>query len=77
MNAQARQWCEGAASTGAGRRTGLSVREAFHAEQANLLALPEREYALAERRAVTVGKTPYVRFDLTTTRCRTPMCAEP
>ena len=42
----------------------MSVREAFHAEQANLMALPEREYALAERLAVTVGKTPYVRFDL-------------
>ena len=60
LNAQARQWCEGAASD---RRwpqdPGLSVREAFHAEQANLLALPEREYALAERLAVTVGKTPW------------------
>ena len=42
----------------------MSVREAFHAQQANLLALPEREYALAERLAVTAGKTPYVRFDL-------------
>ena len=65
MNAQARLWCEGAASD---RRwpqdPALSVREAFLAEQANLLALPEREYALAERRAVTAGKTPYVRFDL-------------
>lgn len=65
LNAQARLWCEGAASD---RRwpqdPGLSVREAFHAEQVNLLALPEREYALAERLAVTVGKTPYVRFDL-------------
>ena len=27
-------------------------------------ALPEREYALGERLAVQVGKTPYVRFDL-------------
>lgn len=65
LNAQARQWCEGAASD---RRwpqdPALSVREAFHAEQASLMALPEREYALAERLAVTVGKTPYVRFDL-------------
>ena len=65
LNAQARLWCEGAASD---RRwpqdPGLSVRQAFHAEQANLMALPEREYALAERRAVTAGKTPYVRFDL-------------
>ena len=60
MNAQARLWCEGTASD---RRwpqdAGLSVREAFQAEQANLLALPEREYALAERVAVTVGKTPW------------------
>jgi len=65
LNAQARLWCEGAASD---RRwpqdPALSVRQAFHAEQAKLLALPEREYALAERRAVTAGKTPYVRFDL-------------
>ena len=65
LNAQARLWCEGTASD---RRwpqdTALSVLEAFHAEQANLMALPEREYELAERRAVTVGKTPYVRFDL-------------
>ena len=65
LNAQARLWCEGPASD---RRwpqdPALSVREAFHAEQANLLALPEREYALAERLAVTAGKTPYVRFDL-------------
>ncbi len=65
LNAQARLWCEGTASD---RRwpqdPDLSVREAFQAEQALLLALPEREYELAERRAVTVGKTPYVRFDL-------------
>ena len=65
LNAQARLWCEGAASD---RRwpqdTALSVREAFHAERASLLALPERDYPLGERVAVTVGKTPYVRFDL-------------
>jgi len=65
LNAQARLWCEGVASD---RRwpqdPALSVREAFHAEQAKLLALPEREYELAERRAVTAGKTLYVRFDL-------------
>ena len=60
LNAQARLWCEGAASD---RRwpqdPALSVREAFHAEQVSLLALPEREYPLAERLAVTVGKTPW------------------
>jgi len=65
LNAQALMWCEATASD---RRwpqdPALSVREAFHTEQASLLALPEREYALAERRGVTAGKTPYVRFDL-------------
>ena len=40
------------------------MREAFEAERASLLALPEREFALGERLAVDVGKTPYVRFDL-------------
>ena len=65
LNVQARQWCEGTASD---RRwpqdPALSVREAFHAERPSLLALPERDYVLDERVAVTVGKTPYVRFDL-------------
>ena len=40
------------------------MREAFEAERASLLALPVREFALGERLAVEVGKTPYVRFDL-------------
>lgn len=65
LNAQARLWCEGPASD---RRwpqdTALSVREAFEAERASLLALPEREYPQGERVAVMAGKTPYVRFDL-------------
>jgi transposase len=65
QNAQARVWCEGEASD---RRwpedSRLSVREAFEAERASLLALPEREFALGERLAVDVGKAPYVRFDL-------------
>lgn len=65
LNAQALAWCEGLASD---RRwpedSSLSVREAFERERASLLALPAREYALGERLAVSVGKTPYVRFDL-------------
>ena len=65
LNAQARLWCEGPASD---RRwpqdSALSVREAFHTEHTSLMALPERDYSLGERVAVTVGKTPYVRFDL-------------
>ncbi|KQW60303.1 IS21 family transposase [Variovorax sp. Root411] len=65
LNAQARAWCEGPACD---RRwpedSRLSVGEAFELERASLLALPQREFALGERVAVQVGKTPYVRFDL-------------
>jgi transposase len=65
LNAQARIWCEGQASDRRWPEDGaMSVREAFEAERASLLALPEREFALGERLAVGVGKTPYVRFDL-------------
>ena len=42
----------------------MSVRQAFEAEGRSLLALPETAFALGERVAVKVGKTPYVRFDL-------------
>ena len=65
LNAQAAAWC---AEQSVARRwpedTRLSVGQAFEAERTRLLALPEREFALGERVAVTVGKTPYVRFDL-------------
>ena len=64
LNAQARAWATGLA---ANRRwpedSRLSVREAFEAERASLLALPEAAFVLGERLAARVGKTPYVRFD--------------
>lgn len=65
LNAQAQAWCLG---TAADRRwpqdSALSVRQAYEAERGQLLALPPHEFALGQRVAVTVGKTPYVRFDL-------------
>jgi transposase len=65
LNAQARTWCEGQASCRRWPEDGaLSVREAFEAERTSLMVLAQREYALGERLAVQVGKTPYVRFDL-------------
>jgi transposase len=65
LNAQARAWCLGTAADRRWPQDGaLSVRQAFEAEGAKLLALPRNEFALGERVAVTVGKTPYVRFDL-------------
>src|SRR3954453_23413275 len=41
-----------------------SVGDAFAAEAPRLLTLPDVSYPLIERVAVSVGKTPYVRFDL-------------
>jgi transposase len=65
LNQQAEAWCNGAASD---RRcpdqNGLSVREAFAEEAPRLLNLPDTDFPLLERKEVSVGKTPYVRFDL-------------
>ena len=65
LNAQAAQWCAGPAADRRWVDDGaFSVRQAFHAEREKLLALPTHEIALEQRVAVTVGKTPYIRFDL-------------
>jgi transposase len=65
LNAQAAAWCSGvAADRPCPEQPTLSVREAFAEEAPHLLALPDNAYPLIERVAVTVGKTPYVRFDL-------------
>ena len=64
LNAQARVWCLGLAADRHWPEDGrLSVRQAFEAEGRSLLALPETAFALGERVAARVGKTPYVRFD--------------
>ena len=64
LNTQARAWATGLA---ADRRwpqdSRHSVRQAFEAEASKLLALPLQAFALGQRVAVKVGKTPYVRFD--------------
>src|SRR5207344_13422 len=65
LNAQADAWCVGPASD---RRCpeepDRTVREVFAEESARLLPLPDNPAPLLEHVAVTVGKTPYVRFDL-------------
>jgi transposase len=65
LNAQADAWCVGPASDrrcpGEPDRT---VREVFAEESSRLLALPDNPAPRLERVAVSVGKTPYVRFDL-------------
>ena len=65
LNRQADLWCLGQADERlCPGDTRLTVRQAFAQEQPRLLALPTNPYPLNERVAVTVGKTPYVRFDL-------------
>ena len=65
LNAQADAWVSGRASE---RRCPedekLTVKAAFEQEKAHLLALPQAPLATDEVKVVSVGKTPYVRFDL-------------
>ena len=65
LNAQALAWCKGAAADRpCPEDRGRSVREVFAEEQPLLLSLPENPFPCEERVAVSVRKTPYVRFDL-------------
>jgi transposase len=65
LNAQAEAWCNGlAADRRCPEDPGHSVREVFAEEAPRLLPLPDNPAPLLESVAVTVGKTPYVRFDL-------------
>lgn len=63
LNAQAVAWCAGHASDRpCPQEPALSVRDAFLLEQPLLLPLPVHAFPSDERVAVSVGKTPYVRF---------------
>jgi transposase len=65
LNAQAEAWCKGlAADRRCPEDLKRSVREVFAEETPRLLPLPDNPAPLLERVAVSVGKTPYVRFDL-------------
>lgn len=65
LNNQAIEWCNGlAGSRPCPENTEHSVNEVFLEEQPKLLQLPDNPYPTDEREEVTVGKTPYVRFDL-------------
>ena len=65
LNAQAEAWSTGpAADRRCPDEPERTVRDVFAKEHSCLLALPENPAPLLERVAVSVGKTPYVRFDL-------------
>lgn len=65
LNDQADRWAEGiSAERRCPGERHLTVREAFEIDREAMLALPENPFPTAERVEVSVGKTPYVRFDL-------------
>ncbi|GMQ87488.1 MAG: hypothetical protein BMS9Abin08_0692 [Gammaproteobacteria bacterium] len=65
LNAQADAWCAGtAANRPCPEDRSMTVREAFALEQPQLLTLPDNPFETDERVDVSVGKTPYIRFDL-------------
>jgi len=65
LNAQAEAWCTGpAADRRCPGELERSVGAVFADEVQHLMALPDNPAPLIERVAVSVGKTPYVRFDL-------------
>lgn len=64
LNAQAEVWCRGqAADRPCPEDRSMSVRAAFEQERSQLLTLPDNPFPTDEREEVSVGKSPYVRFD--------------
>ncbi len=64
LNAQAQAWYEGPASQRRCPDQTESVQNAFEREQSALIQLPDDAFTQEERVEVSVGKTPYARFDL-------------
>jgi len=65
LNTQADAWCRGhSANRPCPQDPRMTVREAFALEQPQLLALPDNPFETDERVVVSIGKTPYARFDL-------------
>ena len=65
LNAQARGWCE---TTSLERRwldnPTKTVKEIFLEEQRLLMPIPDNPFTCEEQIEVSIGKTPYARFDL-------------
>lgn len=65
LNAQALKWCSVNALGRAWQEDkSITVGEALEEERKSLLNLPETSYPVDDRREVSIGKTPYARFDL-------------
>ena len=64
LNAQAQEWCLGrAARRPWSERDSKRVAEAFEEERGKLVELPGDAFPTERMERVSVGKTPYVRFD--------------
>lgn len=65
LNAQAAAWCTGpSAQRPCPEDTARTVAEVFAEEREHLIDLPDNPYPTDEQVEVSVGKTPYARFDL-------------
>lgn len=65
LNAQALEWCRGlAAERRCPEDERKTVAQAYQEEKPFLLPLPNEPFYVRERVQASVGKTPYVRFDL-------------
>ena len=64
LNAQALAWCDGwTMDRPCPEDRSMTVREAFAQEQPSLLGLPDNPFPTDERVEVSIGKTPYARFE--------------
>lgn len=64
LNRQAEAWCDDwSMDRPCPEDRSISVRQAFAQEQPLLLALPDNPYPTEERLEVSIGKTPYARFE--------------
>ena len=64
LNQQAHIWCtDHSTKRPCPDNSDMTVAEAFLKEQSTLIALPNTPFAAEERMTVSIGKTPYARFD--------------
>jgi len=65
LNEQAAVWCTGPSSERAWQQDKtMTVAQAFVEEGGKLMALPDNPYQTEDVEVVSIGKTPYARFDL-------------
>jgi len=64
LNAQVLAWCKAVRPAKMPWDKTMTVQEACEQEKAFLLALPDNPFPVDDKKEVSVGKTPYVRFDL-------------